>query len=281
MNFSKPQLNIAVRAVYQAGDYILRQLDRSDMLKVEQKEARDYASAVDHKAEDIIISELLRSYPNHAILAEESGELGGDGGRDNCRWIIDPLDGTTNFLHGLPFFSVSIAMESNGRLELGVVYDPVRDELFTAGRGEGAFMNERRIRVSSTKELNRTLIGTGFPFRRSHNLDKYMASFKPVCTAVSGIRRCGSAALDLSYVACGRLDGFWEYGLRPWDIAAGLLLVKEAGGMSSNPEGENDDYELMQHGNVLSANRHIHPQLLALVTATDSAGSTGDDQQEA
>ena len=270
-NFSKAQLNIAVRAAHKAGDYILRQLDRSNMLRVEKKEARDYASAVDHRAEEIIMDELRRAYPDHSILAEESGSFHGSGGGTAKRWIIDPLDGTTNFLHGFPFFSVSIAFEHNGKTQLGVVYDPVRDELFTAALGEGALLNDRRVRVSGTKELNRALIGTGFPFRRSQNLEQYLSSFKPVCAAVSGIRRCGSAALDLAYVACGRLDGFWEHGLRPWDIAAGLLLITEAGGICSDHCGDTSE-EATQQGNVLAGNKLIHPQLLQLVRGSSGNG---------
>ena len=266
-DFNKPRLNIAVRAAHKAGDYILRQLDRSNMLRAEQKEAHDYVSAVDHKAEEIIVAELHNAYPEDSILAEESGTIAATGKGSNCRWIVDPLDGTTNFLHGFPFFSVSIALEKNSTTELGVVYDPLRDELFTASRGGGAMLNDRRIRVSGTRELNRALIGTGFPFRRSHDIEQYLSSFRPVCTAVSGIRRCGSAALDLACVACGRLDGFWEYGLRPWDIAAGLLLVSEAGGINSDHNGKTGN-EIIQHGNVLAGNRLIHPQLLQLVATT-------------
>ena len=229
-----PLLNIAVTAARKAGDIIVRHLDRVDRLAVKAKEHNDFVSQVDRLAEEEIIYTIRKAHPDHAILAEESGTHTGSG---EFQWIIDPLDGTTNFLHGFPVFSVSIAVKHRGRLEHAVVYDPMRQELFTASRGGGAQLDGKRIRVSQQKTLEGALIGTGFPFRENQNLGIYLRMFEVVARKTAGLRRAGSAAQDLAYVAAGRLDGFWEMGLKPWDIAAGVLLIQEAGGLVGHFDG--------------------------------------------
>jgi myo-inositol-1(or 4)-monophosphatase len=219
-------LNIAIGAARSAGNVIVRNLERVDRLTIGTKQRNDFVTEVDRLAEHEIIRVIHRAYPDHAILAEESGAQG-----DNeYEWVIDPLDGTTNFLHGFPQFAVSIALRHRGRLDQAVVYDPLRQELFTASRGSGATLNDRRIRVSRANGLTGSLLGTGFPFRQQQHLDAYLEMFRVLFPDAAGIRRAGAAALDLAYVAAGRLDGFWEIGLSPWDIAAGALLVLEAGG---------------------------------------------------
>ena len=223
----QPMLNIAVRAARSAGDLILRSAENVGRLQVDEKGKNDYASEVDRMAEREIISIIKAAYPEHAILAEESGEHQGN----DFVWVIDPLDGTTNYLHGFPQYSVSIALKYKGKLEVGVVYDPLRDELFTAKRGGGAMLNNRRLRVTNQNSLKGALLGTGFPFKTDKHLDAYLGMFRSLTTECAGIRRAGSAALDLAYVAAGRLDGYWEIGIMEWDMAAGILLIKEAGGV--------------------------------------------------
>ena len=225
-----PIINIAVRAARRAGDVIIRSIDRLDTLNVTAKGKNDFVSDVDVRAESEIINVIRKAYPNHGFLAEEGG---GDAGGEYL-WIIDPLDGTTNYLHGLPQYAVSIALQQHGKLEHAVIYDPIRQELFTASRGQGAQLNDRRLRVSRAKGLEGTLIGTGFPFRAEQHIDAYLGTFKALFQKAADIRRPGSAALDLAYVAAGRLDGFWEIGLSPWDMAAGALLIREAGGLVSD-----------------------------------------------
>lgn len=246
-----PMLNIAVRAARSAGELIQRAAENTGRLTISNKSAYDFVSEVDYKAEQEIIRIIHNAYPDHSILAEESGEHQGN----DYIWIIDPLDGTTNFLHGFPQYAVSIALQVKGKLELGVVYDPTRDELFTAERGGGAMLNNRRIRVGNKSGLQDSLLGTGFPFRNDEHIDAYLAMFRPLCVATSGIRRAGAAALDLAYVACGRLDGFWEIDLKPWDMAAGALLIKEAGGVATD-FAFNADY--LKSGNIIAANPKIH-----------------------
>ncbi|WP_031432982.1 inositol monophosphatase family protein [Methylomarinum vadi] len=246
-----PMLNIAVRAARNAGDLIQRSADNIDRLTINQKSKYDYASEVDYQAEREIIRVIRNAYPEHAILAEESGEHEGN----DYVWVIDPLDGTTNFLHGFPQYSVSIALKVKGKIELGVIYDPGRDELFTAERGGGAMLNNRRIRVARQASLQGALLGTGFPFRSEEHLDDYLAMFRSLCAATSGIRRPGSAALDLAYVAAGRLDGFWEIGLKEWDMAAGVLLIQEAGGVVTD-FSFNSHY--LQSGNIIAGNPKMH-----------------------
>lgn len=246
-------LNIATRAARAAGDYIVRQLDRVDTLKITPKGRNDFVSEVDRKAEDEIVNILRKAYPTHGFLGEEGGRHGGP--RAEYTWVIDPLDGTTNFLHGFPQFAVSIALLFKGKLECGVIYDPVRQELFTAKRGGGAALNSRRLRVTRQNGFKGALLGTGFPFKDQRHNDAYFAMFRELMKDTAGIRRAGSAALDLAWVACGRLDGFWEIGLMPWDLAAGVLLIQEAGGIVT--DFENGD-KFLETGNVLTANPRLH-----------------------
>ena len=246
-----PTTNIAVRAARQAGNVIMRSFSRLDSLTVSEKQANDYVTEVDRNAEQAIIDTIHRAYPGHAILAEESGTHG----KDDFQWIIDPLDGTTNYLHGFPQFAISIALMHRGRLEGAVVYDPLRDEMFTADRGGGALLNDRRLRVTDQKGLKGALIGTGIPFRDLRHIDAYLGMLKDLTRETAGIRRPGSAALDFAYVAAGRLDGFWELGLSVWDFAAGTLLVEEAGGVVSDLGGGSRHLDT---GNVIAANVRLH-----------------------
>ncbi|MDH5326234.1 MAG: inositol-1-monophosphatase [Gammaproteobacteria bacterium] len=251
-----PTLNIAVRAARSAGNIIVRSMDRIGQLNITTKSSNDFVSEVDQKAEQEIIYTLRKAFPSHGILAEESGSQKGDG---DYLWIIDPLDGTTNFLHGFPQFAVSIALQHKGRLEHAVVYDPLSQELFTASRGSGAQLNDRRIRVSKHSDLNGALLGTGFPFKMQQHLDAYLATFKALFPMTAGIRRAGSAALDLAYVAAGRLDGFWEIGLNRWDMAAGALIIQEAGGLISDFSG---GHRYLETGNVVAGNPKIFKSIL-------------------
>lgn len=253
-----PTLNTAVKAARRAGKTIVRYFDRGDTLSVGSKGFNDFVTEVDKAAEEEIIAVLRQAYPAHGILAEESGEHGGD----EHQWIIDPLDGTTNFLHGFPQCAISIALRHRNRLEHAVVFDPLRDELFTASAGDGAHLNSRRIRVSRTRKLDQSLIGTGFPFRSMEHLDSCLKTMKELLPRTSGIRRPGAAALDLAYVACGRFDGFWETGLKPWDLAGGCLLIREAGGLVSDLGNGN---EFLETGGVVAGNPYIHPLLLGVV----------------
>ncbi len=263
-----PMLNIAVKAARRAGNLIHRSTDKIDHLTVTKKSHADFVSEVDRVAEQTIIQTLLDAYPDHAILAEESGAHG----ESEYVWIIDPLDGTTNFLHGFPQFSVSIALQHKGIITQAVVYDPIKNELFTATRGRGAFLNDKRIRVTKRVHLADALIGTGFPYTRFEHIDAYMAILKELMQKTSGLRRPGSAALDLAWTAAGRYDGFFETGLKPWDIAAGTLLITEAGGMVSDLSG-NDGY--MKSCHVCAGNPDIHQQLLKVIAAHLTDGLKG------
>jgi len=251
-------LNIAVSAARKAGSFISRAIERVDTLQVDSKGYNDFVTEVDRRAEQEIIQVIHKAYPHHAILAEESG---GHGDNESV-WIIDPLDGTTNFLHGFPQFAISIALQHNGRMEVAVVYDPLRDELFTAIHGAGAQMNGRRLRVSKAKGVDGALIGTGFPFKDQTHLDAYLGMFKALVPRAAGIRRAGSAALDLAYVAAGRLDGFWEIGLKPWDMAAGILLIQEAGGIIGDFRG---GPSFFTSGNVVTGNARVFEGLVAAI----------------
>jgi myo-inositol-1(or 4)-monophosphatase len=255
----QPLLNIAIQAARRAGEIIVRGMNRVHRLEVRAKGQNDFVTDIDTAAERDIIETVRRRYPQHAFLAEESGQSGED---NEFVWIIDPLDGTTNFLHGYPQFAVSIGVQRRGRMEHAVVYDPLRQELFTASRGEGAQLDGKRIRVSAHVGLERALIGTGFPYRSNlHWLDSYMAMLKAVMQATAGIRRPGSAALDLAYVAAGRLDAFWELGLSPWDTAAGTLLITEAGGMVGRLNGG----EYKQEGDIVAGSPKVYAPLLELL----------------
>ena len=249
-------LNIAIRAARHAGDYIVRKINKLPDLKVEVKARNDYVSEVDRHAEALIIDDLQKAYPGHAMLGEESGLIEGDG---EFRWIIDPLDGTTNYLNGFPHYAVSIACEQAGRLQHGVVYDPFKQELFAASKGAGATLNNRRIRVGSRKAMDGALLATGFPFRQPERLDEYLNIFREFVRSAGDIRRAGSAALDLAYVAAGRLDGYWEDGLQAWDLAAGALIVREAGGLVTDFRG---DAGFLDNGEVVAANPRLITELL-------------------
>jgi myo-inositol-1(or 4)-monophosphatase len=253
-----PMLNTAVKAARRAGNIINRATRNLDVLAVREKAANDFVSEVDREAEHAIISTLHEAYPGHAILAEESGASG----VSEYQWVIDPLDGTTNFLHGFPQYCVSIALEHRGVVTQAVIYDPARNDLFTASRGRGAFLNETRIRVSKRAHLKSGLIGTGFPFKELAHLDTYMAMLRDVMKGSAGVRRAGSAALDLAFVAAGRLDGFWELGLSRWDIAAGSLLITEAGGLVSNLEG---NAGWMESGNIVAGTPKVFVELLQIL----------------
>jgi myo-inositol-1(or 4)-monophosphatase len=247
-----PMLTIAIRAARSAGDQILRAMDDVGHLKIAHKGKNDYVSEVDRKAESEIIHIIHKAYPDHGILAEESGAHASN---SNYIWVIDPLDGTTNFLHSFPQFAVSIALKNKGIIEVGVIYDPLRDELFTAERGGGAMLNNRRLRVTQQIGLTDSLLGTGFPFKNEQHLDAYLGMFRTLCVDSAGIRRAGAAALDLAYVAAGRLDGYWEIGLQEWDMAAGVLLVKEAGGVVTDFSFK-DKY--LESGNTIAGNPKMH-----------------------
>ena len=262
-----PTLNIAVKAARRAGTIINRASMQLDQLAVQAKSPNDFVTEVDQAAEAAIIEVLREAYPEHGILAEESGESAASANSE-YQWIIDPLDGTTNFIHGFPQYAISIALAKNGTLEQAVIYDPTRNELFTATKGRGAFLNDRRIRVSKRIRLNESLIGTGFPFREFDNVDAYLAMFKDLTQKTAGIRRPGAAALDLAYVACGRLDGFWEMGLHPWDMAAGVLLIQEAGGLVSDLAGEG---AYMETGNVVAGTPKVFGQLLPIIQSHRTA----------
>jgi myo-inositol-1(or 4)-monophosphatase len=251
-----PIINIAVEAARTAGNMIAQAVTRLDKIKIVEKNPNDFVTDIDQRVEKKIISIIKKAYPTHGILGEESGEHKGN----DYQWIIDPIDGTRNFIHGFPHFAVSIAITHKNKIEYGVIYDPVRQELFTASRGKGAHLNDRRIRVSKRKHLNQCLLGTGFAHR--HMCEQQTAPAKtlqailPFC---GDIRRAGAATLDLAYVACSRLDGFWEFGLHIWDIAAGILLIKEAGGIVCDPHGS-EDY--LENGNLVAGNPAIIRQLL-------------------
>jgi myo-inositol-1(or 4)-monophosphatase len=251
-------LNVAVMAARRAGAVLGRNFNKRDKLTVEKKGRNDFVSSADLAAEKAIIEVIHKHYPEHAIQAEESGAQGDS---DHV-WIIDPLDGTTNYLHGLPVYAVSIGLQINGRLEHGVVYDPMSEELFTASRGEGAQLDGRKIRVSGNKDLDRALIGTGFPYRQSDDeLEPYLAMLGTVVKNTTGVRRLGAAALDLCYVACGRFDAFWETGLQPWDLAAGTLIIREAGGLITALDGGENH---METGHVLAGTPRIYKGLAKL-----------------
>jgi len=254
-----PLVTIATNAARAAGNFIMRSMNHIDQLQIEKKGRSDFVTQVDRGAEAEIIKIIRRAYPQHAILGEETGA---DGDSDTV-WIIDPLDGTTNFLHGIPHFAVSIGIQVRGKLEHGVIYAPSTQDLYTATRGSGAVLNNRKIRVSNAKDMESALFGTGVPINPDL-LDTYLPTMRAIAGNSAGIRRAGSAALDLAYVACGRLDGYWEIGLKPWDIAAGLVLVREAGGIVDELY---EDGEPLQTGNVLAAGPKIYPQMAEILNA--------------
>jgi myo-inositol-1(or 4)-monophosphatase len=257
-----PMLNVAVKAARAAGSLINRASLDLDLLKVSTKSPNDFVTEVDQKAEAIIIETLLSAYPGHGILAEESGRTHG-APHSEYVWIIDPLDGTTNFIHGMPYYAVSIALAYRDQIQQAVVYDPTRNDLFYASKGRGAFLNDKRLRVSRRTRMSDALIGTGFPFRKGDNFKRYMKMFEDVMVGCAGLRRPGAAALDLCYVAAGNYDGFFETGLSPWDIAAGSLMITEAGGLIGNFTGEAD---FMYQREVVAGNPKIYGQLVGLLS---------------
>ena len=257
-----PALNIMIKAARRASQIINRASQDIEHLKITVKQQNDFVTEVDRAAEKAIVDTLREAYPEYAILAEESGRTAGSESGSEYEWIIDPLDGTTNFIHGFPQYAVSIGLAHKGQLNQAVVYDTLRNEMFTASKGGGAFLNERRIRVSKCTRIDDALLGTGFPFRDLQNLDAYMSIFKDLTQRCPGMRRAGSAALDLAYVAAGRLDGFWEFGLAPWDLAAGCLLITEAGGLVGDLAG-GETY--LKTGNVIAGNPKVFAQLLQTI----------------
>lgn len=248
-------INIATRAARAAGTVIMRNMDRLDTVTVTTKGPNDFVSEVDRLAEQAIIDTVRKTHPDHGFLGEETGRQGGD----DYVWIIDPLDGTTNYLHGFPAFAVSLGIQHKGRMEHGVIYDPLRQELFTASRGGGATLDGKKIRVTAVNGLERALIGTGFPFLEHQDVDAFMAMLRGIITKTAGVRRAGAASLDLAYVAAGRLDGFWELGLQPWDMAAGVLMVQEAGGIVGDVDGGTG---YMESGNIVAGGQKVFAALV-------------------
>lgn len=258
-----PALNIAIKAARRAGQIINRASNDLDLIQVTTKQPNDFVTDVDKAAEAAITEILREAYPSYGILAEESGQTAGKGSNESeYEWIIDPLDGTTNFIHGLPQYAISIALAKSGVIEQAVVFDPNRNELFTASKGGGAFLNDRRIRVSRRTKLQDALLGTGFPYRMFDHIDVYLSIFKELAQKTAGQRRPGAASLDLAYVACGRYDGFWEFGLSPWDMAAGALLISEAGGLVSDMRG---DANYLETGNLVAGTPKVFAPLLKII----------------
>ena len=267
-----PMLNVAIKAARAAGAIINRAALDVEAVRISQKQVNDFVTEIDHASEAAIIETLLTAYPDHAILAEESGRQHGKQGSDFV-WIIDPLDGTTNFIHGFPVYCVSIALSVKGRVEQAVIYDPTRNDLFTATKGRGAYMNERRIRVSKRSDLRQCLVATGFPFRPGDNFNLYLRMMAEVMQRTAGLRRPGAAALDLAYVAAGFTDGFFETGLSPWDVAAGSLLVTEAGGLIGNFTGEST---FMDQKECVAGNPRVYGQLVAMLSKYSKFATAGE-----
>jgi myo-inositol-1(or 4)-monophosphatase len=267
-----PMLNVAVKAARAAGAIINRAALDVESVRISQKQVNDFVTEVDHASEAAIIETLLTAYPDHGILAEESGGTHGAKNADNV-WIIDPLDGTTNFIHGFPVYCVSIALAVRGKVEQAVIYDPSRNDLFTATIGRGAYLNERRLRVSKRTQLKESLISTGFPFRPGDNFNNYLRMMADVMQRTAGLRRPGAAALDLAYVAAGYTEGFFETGLSPWDVAAGSLLVTEAGGLIGNFTGES---QFMDQRECVAGNPRVYGQLVAILHKYSKFASAGE-----
>jgi myo-inositol-1(or 4)-monophosphatase len=257
--YSSPALNVMVAAARKAGRPLIRDFNELENLQISMKGPADFVTSADRRTEKILIEELIKARPGYGFLGEEGGKV--EGADKSHRFIIDPIDGTTNFMHGIPHFAISIALEREGQLVAGVVFNPVTDDLYTAEKGHGAYLNNRRLRVAARKELAPSLIATGLPWLGKDGHARANAEMAAVMNTTAGIRRFGSAALDLAFVAAGRFDGFWERGLFAWDIAAGVVLVREAGGMISDLNGGSD----VLGGHVLAANEHLHPQLLKLL----------------
>jgi myo-inositol-1(or 4)-monophosphatase len=272
-----PMLNVAVKAARAAGAIINRAALDVEAVRISQKQVNDFVTEVDHASEQVIIETLLGAYPQHGILAEESGREHGRKDADHV-WIIDPLDGTTNFIHGFPVYCVSIALAVKGRVEQAVIYDPTRNDLFTATRGRGAYVNDRRLRVSKRIQLKECLISTGFPFRPGDNFNTYLRMMSDVMQRTAGLRRPGAAALDLAYVAAGFTDGFFETGLSPWDVAAGSLLVTEAGGLVGNFTGDSD---FLEQRECVAGNPKVYGQLVSMLHKYSKFASVAEKTQVA
>ena len=270
-----PMLNMAVKAARAAGAIINRAALDVEAVRVSEKQANDFVTEIDHASERVIIETLLGAYPDHGIWAEESGREHGRAASDHV-WLIDPLDGTTNFIHGFPVYCVSIALLVKGRVEQAVVYDPTRNDLFTSTRGRGAFLNDRRIRVSKRTQLKESLIATGFPFRPGDDFNGYLRMMAEVMQRTAGLRRPGAAALDLAYVAAGYTEGFFETGLSPWDVAAGSLLVTEAGGLIGNFTG---DADFLEQRECLAGSPRIYGQLVKILQPHSKFASAGEKAQ--
>jgi myo-inositol-1(or 4)-monophosphatase len=266
MPYLSPTLNVMTTAARKAGRKLTRDFGELENLQITRKGPADFVTSADQRTERILIEELSRARPGYNFLVEESGVI--EGPDKTHRFIIDPLDGTTNFMHGIPHFAISIGLEREGQIVNAVVYNPVTDEMFTAEKSHGAYLNDKRLRVAARKTLPESLIATGIPFMGREGHESYIRELAAVMGATSGVRRFGSAALDLAYVAAGRFDGFWEWGLKPWDVAAGILLIREAGGIVSDLEGGT---RVLETGHILTANEMLHPLLLKLLK---SAGQT-------
>lgn len=266
-----PYTAVAEKIAVQAGRIILRKSNQQHRHSFSQKESNDFVTGVDIEVNEKIVAELQKVYPQHGILSEE---LGRNGVADSpYQWVIDPIDGTTNFIFAIPHYAVSIALLHHDKLIAGIVYDPIKNELFSAAQGRGAYLNDRRIRVSYHESLDGALLGTGIPYKSTGSIDTYINLLRGLIQGTSGIRRLGAASLDLAYIACGRLDGFWEMGLRLWDIAAGVLLVREAGGIVSDLDGRNS---YMDSGNILAGTPAIHQKMLHRIEEIKSQAAAAD-----
>jgi myo-inositol-1(or 4)-monophosphatase len=266
MPYLSPALNVMTTAARKAGRRLVRDFGELENLQITPKGPADFVSSADHRTERILIEELQRARPHYNFLLEESGAI--EGPDKSHRFIIDPLDGTTNFLHGIPQFAISIALERDGQLVSAVVYNPATDEMFTSEKGHGAYLNDKRLRVAARKALPESLIATGIPFLGREGHERYLKELGAVMAATSGVRRFGAASLDLAWVAAGRFDGFWERGLSPWDVAAGILIVREAGGFVSDLDG---GARALDAGHILASNEALHPQLLKLIKTSGQA----------
>lgn len=252
-------INVAKEACLASGKILLDNLGKLNSSQIETKSKNNYVTEVDKLSEETIIKIIKSIYPDHSIFAEESGD---DNISSDYRWIIDPLDGTTNYIHGVPFFCISIALEYQGEIILGVIYDPVRNEMFYAEKGKGAYLNSEKIHVSKKEDISTSVITVGFPYKSYHNIEHYINTLTKIAGRCSNIRKVGSSAIDLAYVAAGRFDGYWELDLGQWDIAAGIILIQEAGGIVTDTEG---DKNFMQTGNTVASNKKIHSQLLEIL----------------
>lgn len=255
-------LNVMTAAAQKAARGLIRDFGEIENLQVSKKGTGDFVSAADRKAEETLVAELTKARPGYGFLLEERGAI--EGSDTSNRWIIDPLDGTTNLLHGIPHFSISIALERDGDLNAGVIYEPVWDQMFIAEKGQGAYLNDRRLRVSARRVLEESLFATGIPFAGKDEPDRFLKQLKAIMAVSSGVRRFGSAALDLAYVAAGRYEGFWEFGLQPWDMAAGIVLVREAGGFVTDLSGGKG---MMESGEILAANDQLHGTMLKILSS--------------